>query len=112
MERYQVVLSEAAGASLEAMNQTLERLCSAQVPGDTQRNLRIFPRYSNRTFKHILVPVWLLSYTFGPKAFQVIANGYTAKIAGRYPFSFWKILFLVVFVIVVIGVIVLLRQES
>ncbi len=112
VERYQVVLSEAADASLAAMNQELERLCSAQVPGDTQRNLRIFPDYSNRTFKHVLVPIWLLSYTFGPKAFQVIANGYTAKIAGRYPYSVWKILLLVVFLIVVIGVVVVLTQDN
>ena len=112
VERYQVVLSDAAGASLEAMNQELQRLCSAQVPGDTQRNLQIFPEYSNRTFKHVLVPIWVLSYTLGPKAFQVIANGYTAKIAGRYPFSFWKILFLVVFLIVVIGAIVFFSQEA
>ncbi len=48
-----------------------------QIPGDTYRNLRIFPQFSGRTFKHVLVPIWLLSYTYGASAFQVIVNGYT-----------------------------------
>ena len=54
-------------------------LCAGQVPGDTHRNLQIFPDYSGRTFKHVLVPVWLLSYNYGAKAFQVIVNGYTGR---------------------------------
>ena len=67
----------------EQMHAKLEQLCAAQVPGDTYRNLRIHPVYSNQTFKHVLVPVWLLAYNYGPKKFQVVANGYTGVIAGR-----------------------------
>jgi hypothetical protein len=111
VERYQVVLNEAAGASEAQMNARLEQLCAAQVPGDTHRNLRIYPQYSDRTFKHLLVPVWLLSYNFGPKAFQVLVNGYTGRIAGRYPYSVWKILLLVLVAIVVIAVIVLATNQ-
>ena len=67
----------------------------SEVPGDTYRNLHIHPDYAGRTFKHVLVPVWLSSYNYGAKAFQVIVNGYSGKIAGKYPYSVWKILFLV-----------------
>jgi small-conductance mechanosensitive channel len=72
------------------------------VPGDTQRNLRIFPTFSGRTFKHVLVPIWLLTYTYGAKAFQVIVNGYTGKIAGKYPLSVWKVLFAILVVLIVV----------
>ena len=75
-----------------------------QVPGDTYRNLRIHPDYAGRTFKHVLVPVWLLTYNYGARAFQVIVNGYTGTIAGQYPYSVWKILLLVLLAIVVIAV--------
>jgi len=61
VEHYQVVLTEAAGRSRDQMNARLEQLCAAQVPGDTHRNLRIYPEYSGETFKHVLLPVWLLS---------------------------------------------------
>ena len=46
----------------------LQALCAQQVPGDTFRNLQVRPDYSGQTFKHILAPVWLLSYTFGARA--------------------------------------------
>lgn len=91
VEHYQVVLVDAAKQAREDMNQALRELCSREVPGDTQRNLEIFPTYSGETFKHTLVPVWLLTYTYGQRVFHVVANGYTGAIAGRYPKSLWKV---------------------
>ena len=95
VEHYQVVLVEAAKRSREAMLEKLRALCGARVPGDTYRNLRIDPQFSGETFKHVLVPVWVLTYTYGARAFQVLANGYTGVLAGRYPKSAWKVLLLV-----------------
>ncbi len=91
VEHYQVVLLDAARQGRERMHEELRALCSAEVPGDTQRNLEIFPTYSAETFKHILVPLWLLTYTYGKRVFQVVANGYTGTIAGKYPKSPWKV---------------------
>jgi hypothetical protein len=110
VEHYQVVLLDAAKASEEQMHAKLEEMCAGQVPGDTQRNLRIDPQFSARTFKHLLVPVWLLTYTLGPRTFQVVANGYTGTIAGRHPYSVWKILFLVLVVIAFIAIVLSLDQ--
>ena len=60
--------------------------------------------YSGQTFKHILAPVWLLSYTYGARAFQCAMNGVTGAIRGEYPKSPWKIALLVlaIFIVVVI----------
>jgi hypothetical protein len=109
VEHYQIVLVDAAKQSRNSMHRQLESLCGAQVPGDTYRNLRIFPTYSGETFKHILVPVWLLTYTFGKKTFQVVANGYTGVMSGQYPKSFWKIAFVVLLVLALIALIVALQ---
>jgi hypothetical protein len=111
VEHYQIVLFDAAKRSQEAMNEKLRQMCAAQIPGDTYRNLHIQPTYSGQTFKHILVPIWLLTYNFGAKAYQVVVNGVTGRMAGDYPKSFWKILFLVLLAIIVILVIVMLGQE-
>jgi hypothetical protein len=62
------------------------------VPGDTHRNLNVNSNYSGQTFKHILVPVWLLAYNYGPRTFQVVINGFTGTMAGQYPKSWVKIL--------------------
>jgi hypothetical protein len=112
VEHYRVVLVEAAHRSQEQMHAKLEQLCAAEVPGDTHRNLRIHPVYSSRTFKHVLVPVWLLSYNYGRRAFQVVVNGYTGQIAGKYPYSVWKIVFLVLLAVVVAIVLFMLSGES
>jgi hypothetical protein len=111
VEHYQVVLLEAAQASEAAMHEKLEALCAAEVPGDTYQNLVIHPTFSARTFKHILVPIWLLTYTYGARVFHVLVNGATGRMAGEYPKSFWKVFFLVVGIIILV-MLVLLSQQS
>ena len=110
VEHYQLVLDEAAQQSELSMTQQLEEMCARQVPGDTYRNLEIRPTFSARTFKHILVPVWLLSYTYGDRAWQVVVNGYTGAIAGEYPKSVWKVALLVLAIMIVV-LLVLSVQE-
>jgi len=108
VEHYRVVLFDAAQRSIDQMTATLQQLCARQIPGDTYRNLRIFPEFSGRTFKHVLVPIWLLSYTYGASAFQVIVNGYSGRIAGRYPKSILKIVLLVLLAVIAAIVVVML----
>jgi len=111
VEHYQVVLLEAAQASEAAMHEKLEALCAAQVPGDTYRNLVIHPTFSAQTFKHILVPIWLLTYTYGARVFHVLVNGATGRMAGEYPKSFWKVFFLVVGIIILVLLVLLMQGE-
>jgi hypothetical protein len=110
IEHYQVVLVDAAQSARQAMERALERLCAARVPGDTYRNLSISPSYSGETFKHILVPVWLLGYGYRGRTYRLLVNGYTGKIAGTYPKSAWKIFFLVLLAALVIGAIVIVAR--
>ncbi len=105
VERYQVDLRQAATTSKSQMDNVIRQLCSRDVPGDTQRNLRVSSTYHGRTFKHILVPVWLASYTYGSKNFQVVVNGYTGKMAGEHPLSWAKITIAVILGLIVIAII-------
>jgi ribosomal protein S27E/uncharacterized membrane protein YidH (DUF202 family) len=103
VERYQIDLIAAAKTSRERMMGETQQLCSQQVPGDTQRNLQVNADFSRQTFKHILAPVWLMTYTYGTKDFQVIINAVTGKIDGEYPKSWIKItLAVLAFIIVVL----------
>jgi hypothetical protein len=111
VEHYQIVLLDAAQASQEQMKRKLFEMSSAQVPGDTQRNLQIHPTFSAQTFKHILVPIWLLSYLYGAKTYQVVVNGYDGRMAGQYPKSPWKIAFLVLLAIVAFIIFALASQN-
>lgn len=110
VEHYQVVLTDASAQSQQQMHETLRQLCARQIPGDTHRNLVIHPAFSGQTFKHILVPIWLLTYVFGSKTYQVLANGSTGRIAGKYPLSGWKIFFVVLLVLIGITLFILADQ--
>jgi hypothetical protein len=112
VEHYQVALTEAAGDSEAQMRAALEQLCARQIPGDTYRNLVIHPSFSARTFKHVLVPIWLLVYVFGARSFQVVVNGYTGRIAGRYPYSPWKIAFLIALALVILTIVILSNANN
>jgi hypothetical protein len=102
VERYQIDLVAAAQRAREAMNAKLQAMCAAQIPGDTYRSLVVHPDYSGQTYKHILAPVWLLSYNFGRKAYQCVINGVTGAIDGEYPKSPWKIAALVLAALILI----------
>jgi hypothetical protein len=91
VERYQIDPVSAAQHAREGMDAQVRSMCASRVPGDTHRNLQVATRYSGQTFKHILVPLWLLSYFYGRRSFQVVINGYTGAIAGEYPKSWVKI---------------------
>jgi len=109
VERYQIDLVGAAQRARADMEAKLTMLCAQQVPGDTYRNLQVQADWSGQTFKHILAPVWLLSYHYGVRSFQCVMNGVTGAIRGEYPKSPWKIALLVVAVIVVVIVLVSLQ---
>ena len=106
VERYQIDLHKAEKLNQEDMQQKVKALCTRKVPGDTQRNLQVDATYQGRTFKHILAPVWLVSYTYGSRSFQVVANGYTGAIAGEQPYSWVKITFAVLAVLMLILLVV------
>ena len=101
VERYQIDLEQAAAQSQEQMNDTLRSMCAAAVPGDTHRNLEVHSTFTNQRFKHVLVPVWLLTYTFRTNAYQVVVNGVTGEIAGTRPWSWIKIALLVLLALIV-----------
>lgn len=112
VERYQIDLSKAEKLNQDDMTQQVRALCAAQVPGDTQRNLQVEATYRGRTFKHILVPVWLVSYTYGARSFQVVVNGHTGAIAGEQPYSWVKITFAVLAVVLLILLVAMMSGNS
>jgi hypothetical protein len=77
-------------------------MCASQIPGDTHRNLQVNADYSAQTFKHVLLPVWLLTYNYGARTFQVAVNGATGKVTGEYPISWVKVAIVTMLVILAI----------
>ena len=112
VERYQIDLHQAQSTNRQDMQDRLRALCAQQVPGDTHRNLQVDAAYQGRTFKHVLVPVWLVHYTYGARSFQILANGYTGAIAGEQPYSWIKITLAAIAVLVLLAFLMLYSQQA
>ncbi|MDQ3814604.1 MAG: zinc ribbon domain-containing protein [Armatimonadota bacterium] len=104
VEQYQIDLIAAAQQSRQTMESKIREMCASRVPGDTHRNLQVQADFSEQTFKHILMPVWLLSYNYGATSYQVVINGYTGAIAGEHPLSWVKITLAIIAALIVIAI--------
>jgi hypothetical protein len=103
VERYQIDLVNAAQHSRQAMDAKIRQLCADDVPGDTQRNLQVNATYTDQRFKHILVPVWLLTYTYGPQGVsRWWRTASPEKWPGDRPWSWIKIALLVILALFVL----------
>lgn len=112
VEQYQIDLVAAATRSREAMDAKLRQMCAEQIPGDTYRNLDVTADYSAQTFKHVLLPIWLLTYQYGAKTFRIVANGASGLLAGQYPKSWTKIALLVITILTVMAMILFFAEGS
>lgn len=111
VEQYQIDLVAAAQDSRRRMEASLQQLCVQEIPGDTYRNLQIQPNYSGQTFKHVLLPVWLLSYQYGRRTYQVAVNGFTGKITGEYPISWVKVALAILIGLIILALFAMLPQH-
>jgi DNA-directed RNA polymerase subunit RPC12/RpoP len=105
VERYQIDLPSAAHEARKRLEAKTVQLCAARVPGDTHRDLQVASTFSAQTFKHILAPLWLVTYDYHHTSFQCVVNGYTGVIAGEYPKSWIKITLAVLTVVVAVGLV-------
>jgi len=111
VEHYQIDLVSAAQRSREQMEEALRRLCAQQVPGDTYRNLSVDATFTRQTFKHILAPVWLMTYVYGARSYQVVVNGVTGKTSGSRPWS-WVKVSLVVLLLALVAIVLIYLNNS
>ncbi|MCS7075720.1 MAG: hypothetical protein NZ455_03375 [Bacteroidia bacterium] len=109
-ELYKIDLAQGAKIADEIMDKAIYERCAKEVPGDTYRDLRVTSEKTNLTYKHILLPIWISSYQYNGKTYQVIVNGQTGAISGEKPLSWVKIILTVLLVIVVIAILMFLKK--
>ena len=104
-EEYSVDLEQGWTQALATVTAEEERRCSGDVPGDTQRNLRVHNTVSGVRWKHVLLPLWSLTYSFGGKNYAVLIHGQTGKVVGEAPLSWLKITGFVLLVLLLVAAI-------
>lgn len=109
-EKYTVSLKEGHHQSFKKAKQIVYAWIRRDIGGDTQRIHHSDIKLSEETFKHILLPIYISSYEYKGKEYHFYINGQTGNISGTYPYSFWKIFFLVLLVVIVITGIAIFAQ--
>jgi len=105
-EKYTIPLQDGhLGATKEARN-IADTWARRDIGGDTQRVHSINMKLSDETFKHILLPVYVSAYKFKGKRYNFFINGQTGTLSGKRPYSFWKIFFFVLGILLIIAAIV------
>ena len=106
-ETYQVSLPEGFETARKIMAPIIEGTIRSDIGGDEQRIHSAATRYSNITFKHILLPVWMSAYRYRDKIYRIVINARTGEVQGERPYSAWKIAGMVLLGLLVLGVLVL-----
>ncbi len=91
-ETYQVDLKSGFVKAQKIMEQMAANEAKSRIGGDQQRLNSISTIFSDITFKHILLPVWISAFRFQGKVYRFLVNGRNGKIRGQRPYSVWKIL--------------------
>jgi hypothetical protein len=91
-EEYQVDLEQGWTNAQREIEERQRARCAADVPGDTQRFLRVENRVTDVRWKHVLLPIWALHYRWRGKDWSVLVHGVTGRVHGDAPLSVWKVL--------------------
>ncbi len=108
---YETELDEGFNEARMRIEEAIDKDVRRRIGGDTQRVHNVDTQYSAITFKHLLLPVWLLAYRYNGKMFQIVVNAATGEVQGERPWSWVKIMFAVLGALVVAGTIFALSQR-
>ena len=85
------------------MDRVIRRTIKDRIGGDQQRINSVDTHYSNTTYKNVLFPLWTAEFKWKNKNYNYAINGQTGKVTGERPYSWFKIIALLLTIAVVIG---------
>lgn len=109
-ESYSLDLDDGFEVAKERVQGAIEQTIRADIGGDRQIISSKRCHYSDITYKHVLLPVYLSAYTYSGKLFQIIINARTGELSGDRPYSWIKITLAVLAGLAIAGVIALVAS--
>ena len=109
---YDVTLDRGFDISCDRMRAALEVDVRRRIGGDRQQVDTIQTRHDAITFKHLLLPVWMLAYRYHDKTFRVFVNAATGEVQGERPYSWAKITLLVLAIVAAIAAVFAMQSSG
>ena len=98
-------VEECLGEATAVMENEIRTTIRRDIGGDDQRIDSMNILWKAMTYKHLLLPLWLLTVIYDERPFQVYINGVTGEIHGARPYSKVKIAAAVTAVVLLIIII-------
>ena len=94
------------------MDSEIKQTVRRDIGGDEQRINRLDTQHLTLLFKHLLLPIWLLTVIYEGKPFQVYINGVTGEVQGQRPWSKVKLAAAIIGGIVVVVLALILYNTA
>lgn len=96
-EHYTLGVKDGFEVAKLKMEKDLKRKAHADILKryDCADSITLTPTYRAVTYKHLLLPVWVMTYHYKDKHYQCLINGETGKIQGEAPRSIIKMSLLI-----------------
>lgn len=108
-ERYSVGLKDAWTKAQEGIRSILRGNIVTHIRktwhADEGRVSSFSTEFGRITYKYILLPVWLSTFSYKGKVFQFVVNGQTGKVGGKAPISPIRVVIAILIVIAIIALI-------
>lgn len=110
-ESYHLDVEQGFGSACQSMKPHIETSIRQDIGGDHQRIHSVNTHYSDITYKHILLPVWLCAYLYRGQTYRFLVNARTGEVQGERPYSALKVTLLVLLIIAAIATIALVLAQ-
>ena len=90
-QAYDIPLEKAWDNGRQAMREQTRQACLHQASTSQVRNFSMSLDFGDESWRYILLPVFLNTYRYEDKTFQMMVNGQTGAIAGQRPVDWNKI---------------------
>ncbi len=95
LEKFAVSRKYARPLARRLIRERLREVCRRYVPGRA-RNVSVNVLFRHMVGRPVLLPFWVLAYRYRDEIYRFVANGQTGKRTGKAPFSWAKLLMVLV----------------
>ncbi len=100
------------GEARRRMDAEIEGTIRSDIGGDRQDINRKETTFQSLTFKHLLLPIWLLTVVYAGRPFQVFINGITGEVQGQRPWSKVKLAVAITLAVILLVIVAVVWRSS
>lgn len=109
---YDLDVEECFPEAKQQIDSEVEQSIRRNIGGDEQQITSRQTTFNSLLYKHLLLPIWLLTVVYEGKPFQVFINGVTGEVQGQRPWSKAKIAAAVTAAVILLILIIVVWQGA